>query len=138
MYFRAIRLGNEARGRRENERGKARKGHPRGCCQTRDPRSDVIFGNGGGRRGGEGARRRKLGVGEKRDAAMRVGLRQRPFVREWVWICVSYNAVVETVPGSRGPAENSEERKCRGRSKGGGRDICTERGVKILNGRKYA
>lgn len=65
---------------------------------------------------------------------MRVGLRQRPFVREWVWICVSYNAVVETVPGSRGPAENSEEGKCRGR----GRDICTERGVKILNGRKYA
>lgn len=42
------------------------------------------------------------------------------------------NAWYSGVPGSRGPAENSEERKCGG----GGRDICTERGVKILNGVK--
>lgn len=121
MYFRAIRLGNEARGRRENERGKARKGHPRGCCQTRDPRSDVIFGNGGGRRGGEGARRRKLGVGEKRDAAMRVGLRQRPFVREWVWI-FPITQWWKRSRGREGPLRIQRKGNAGGGVRGGGRE----------------
>lgn len=67
---------------------------------------------------------------------VRVGLRQRPFVREWLRICVSYNIVVQwrgrNGPGVEGPL------RIQGKRNIGRRDICTERGMKILSVAKYA
>lgn len=89
--------------------------HLRERCQAR-PRSDVISENGG--RGGahRGEESEKTGM-EK--CCMRVGLRQRPFLHEWLWICVSYNicmwrsCVVESGPEVEGPRRISREEDTR-------------------------
>lgn len=67
---------------------------------------------------------------------VRVGLRQRPFVREWLRICVSYNIVVQWC-GRNGP-EVEGPLRIHGKRNTGRRDICTERGMKILSVGKYA
>lgn len=67
---------------------------------------------------------------------VRVGLRQRPFVREWLRICVSYNIVVQW-RGRNGPGVEGPPR-IHGKRNTGRRDICTERGMKILSVGKYA
>lgn len=61
---------------------------------------------------------------------MRVGLRQRPFVREWVWICVSYNAVMAWWKRSRG-REGPLRIQRKGNAGGGARHMYGTRGENI-------
>lgn len=101
VYFRAIRLagGKEVRGR---ELKRCERTSLRMLPDETEVETDVISGNGSRgwnreakKTGGERKRgkEKKKNVDEKggKTRCMRVGLRQRPFVREWVRICVSYN-----------------------------------------------
>lgn len=134
MYFRAIRLGNEARGRRENERSGEERTSSR-MLPDESRGSDVIFGNGSGRRG---AARSEESSGLGRRGMLLCAL-------AWDNDLSCVNGFGYAFPitqwwrGGNGPGVERARWEFRGKEmQGEGRDICTERGVKILNGRKYA